>query len=89
MLAAASTSTPRSGAASTMRTRRQRLILESGRVATIAANAEPEIAFTRDIPALVAGEYHYVRVVQVDGGAAWSSPFFVDGPPEAAGAEAP
>ena len=26
---------------------------------------------------LVAGEYLYVRVVQEDGGAAWSSPFFV------------
>ena len=26
---------------------------------------------------LVAGEYLYVRVVQQDGGAAWSSPFFV------------
>jgi hypothetical protein len=26
---------------------------------------------------LAAGEYLYVRIVQEDGGAAWSSPFFV------------
>ena len=27
---------------------------------------------------LESGEYVYVRAVQADGGAAWSSPFFVD-----------
>lgn len=30
----------------------------------------------RDVPPLEAGEYVYVRVVQNDGGAAWSSPFY-------------
>ncbi len=34
----------------------------------------------RSIPSLKAGEYHYVRVVQEDEGAAWSSPIFVRGP---------
>ena len=29
---------------------------------------------TREIPRLMPGEYHYVRAVQLDGGAAWSSP---------------
>jgi hypothetical protein len=30
----------------------------------------------RPIAPLVAGEYLYVRAVQIDGAAAWSSPFF-------------
>jgi len=30
------------------------------------------------IAGLRPGEYLYVRAVQQDGGAAWSSPFFVD-----------
>jgi hypothetical protein len=32
----------------------------------------------RELRDLRAGEYVYVRVVQADGGAAWSSPFFVE-----------
>jgi hypothetical protein len=38
---------------------------------------------------LVAGEYAYVRVVQVDGGAAWSSPFYVRGKGDDASGVAP
>jgi hypothetical protein len=36
--------------------------------------------FTRHIPPLGPGEYLYVRVIQIDGGAAWSSPFFGPAP---------
>ncbi len=39
-----------------------------------ARDAELEIP----VPDLSPGEYVYVRVVQVGGGAAWSSPFFID-----------
>ena len=30
------------------------------------------------VPGLEGGEYLYVRAVQIDGGAGWSSPFFFD-----------
>ena len=36
-----------------------------------------DIGFERTLRRLESGETLYVRVVQVDGGAAWSSPFFV------------
>ena len=39
----------------------------------------------RRIPRLRPGEFHYVRIVQTDGGVAWSSPIFAD-PVEANGA---
>jgi len=35
-------------------------------------------ALERPIARLRAGEYHYVRVIQRDGGAAWSSPIFAE-----------
>lgn len=45
-------------------------------------NAEPRAARDAElaipVPDLASGEYLYVRVVQVGGGAAWSSPFFID-----------
>ena len=31
-----------------------------------------------DVPELRAGEFLYVRVVQANGGAAWSSPWFIE-----------
>ncbi len=37
-----------------------------------------EVALQRDVEDLKAGEYLYVRAVQEDGGAAWSSPVFVE-----------
>ena len=37
-----------------------------------------ELRLEEPIEGLEGGEYLYVRVVQADGGAAWSSPFFVD-----------
>jgi hypothetical protein len=37
-----------------------------------------EIALRREIEGLVSGEYFYVRAVQQDTGAAWSSPIFID-----------
>jgi hypothetical protein len=39
--------------------------------------------FTRTIPRLSPGEFHYVRVRQKDGGIAWSSPIFAPVPPVA------
>ncbi len=37
-----------------------------------------EISLTREIEGLVSGEYLYVRAVQLDSGAAWSSPIYVE-----------
>jgi hypothetical protein len=48
-----------------------------------------EVALERPMEGLRAGEYVYVRVVQEDGGAAWSSPVFLEAPPAAAAAGAP
>lgn len=64
-------------------------LVRSGRVARIEpprsgsgaaqeADARLSIDLERDIPALHAGEFHYVRIRQQDGGAAWSSPIFVE-----------
>ncbi|MEZ4282778.1 MAG: CehA/McbA family metallohydrolase [Myxococcota bacterium] len=43
----------------------------------------------RRIPRLGPGEFHYVRIVQADGGVAWSSPIFVEGRIASASPEAP
>lgn len=51
-------------------------LIRSGHTATIAGDGQREMALSRTIPPLGQGEYHYVRVVQTDGGAAWSSPVF-------------
>ena len=53
-------------------------LVRAGKVAesqTIEGHWDVETAFQPED--LRAGEYLYVRVVQSDGGAAWSSPFFV------------
>ncbi len=49
-------------------------------VEVVAGDSRTAIAFERELADLVAGEYVYVRAVQEDDGAAWSSPFFVDPP---------
>ena len=53
-------------------------IVRAGQVIeTIQLTGEDTLhRFTRTLRALDAGEYLYVRVIQVDGGAAWSSPFW-------------
>jgi hypothetical protein len=54
-------------------------LVRSGQVVqTFAAQGEREIRLEEPITGLQGGEYLYVRVVQADGGAAWSSPFFLD-----------
>ena len=39
---------------------------------------ERDVTLERRVEALRPGEYVYVRAVQRDGGAAWSSPIYVD-----------
>jgi hypothetical protein len=51
-------------------------LVRSGRVIVTAEQDQPEVTWATRIPRLVAGEYVYVRVVQRDGGLAWSSPVF-------------
>ena len=54
-------------------------LVRSGRIVqTFAGTGSRELRLTQPIPELEGGEYLYVRAVQADGGAAWSSPFFVD-----------
>jgi len=54
-------------------------LVRSGKVArTFASPGEVDQSLREAITDLAAGEYVYVRAVQADGGAAWSSPFFVD-----------
>ena len=45
-------------------------------VERIAVKGEREWSLTRQIPALQPGEFVYVRVIQQDGGIAWSSPIY-------------
>jgi len=53
-------------------------LVRSGAVVdALGLEGRREVMLERPIEGLRAGEYLYVRVVQEDGGAAWSSPFFV------------
>jgi hypothetical protein len=45
---------------------------------SIPGERRERIGFTETLADLRSGEFVYVRAVQVDGGAAWSSPFFVE-----------
>jgi hypothetical protein len=54
-------------------------LIRSGRVAdSIELAGERSVALERRIDGLRAGEYVYVRVVQRDGQAAWSSPIYIE-----------
>jgi hypothetical protein len=43
---------------------------------SVAGEGRRELAFERHLAEVEPGEYLYLRVVQEDGGLAWSSPFF-------------
>jgi Protein of unknown function (DUF3604) len=49
-------------------------------VSTVAGSGRRELSETLTLEALREGEYVYVRVVQENGGAAWSSPVYVTSP---------
>jgi hypothetical protein len=54
-------------------------VVRSGRVERAApGEGRRRIGLSLPLPELRAGEYVYVRAVQTDGGAAWSSPFFIE-----------
>ena len=54
-------------------------LVRSGRVVDgLALEGQLEVAVQREIEDLQPGEYVYARVVQQDGGAAWSSPIFIE-----------
>jgi hypothetical protein len=56
-------------------------VIRRGRVdQSLAGEGAMDYEATFELKDLAAGEYVYVRVIQQDGGAAWSSPFFVNGP---------
>jgi len=53
-------------------------VVRSGRLAeSVPGRGALELSFGRTLDALRPGEYVYVRAVQRNGGAAWSSPFFI------------
>jgi hypothetical protein len=52
--------------------------VRSGRIASIPGEGQSQLSGVRSIPRLQPGEYVYLRVVQDDGGAAWSSPIYAD-----------
>ena len=55
------------------------LIESSGSlVDSLQLEGQLEASFQRTVSDLVAGEFVYVRVVQRDGGTAWSSPIFIE-----------
>jgi hypothetical protein len=51
-------------------------LVRSGVSMRIPVDGQSEWTLEREIPALGQGEYHYVRVITADEGAAWSSPIF-------------
>ncbi|MAG55120.1 MAG: hypothetical protein CMJ83_02395 [Planctomycetes bacterium] len=50
--------------------------IRSGRVAAVDGEDRLSLDLERRIPPLGPGEFHYVRIVEQDGGVAWSSPIF-------------
>ena len=56
-------------------------IIRSGEIVeTLPGQGLEVMSFRRRLPDLSPGEYVYLRAVQRDDGAAWSSPFFIEGP---------
>jgi hypothetical protein len=56
-------------------------VIRSGAVSTrLSGDGRQDWRFARRVPRLIPGEYLYLRIVQEDGGAAWSSPVFMDPP---------
>jgi hypothetical protein len=54
-------------------------LIRSGEIVDgAAAEGRLEVVLQRPVEALRAGEYLYVRAIQQDGGAAWSSPIFFE-----------
>ena len=54
-------------------------LVRSGQVVDgVATEGRLEVSLTRDVEDLRPGEYLYVRAVQEDGGAAWSSPIWIE-----------
>ena len=56
---------------------RVELVSEGGVSGSLDPEGRRDLAFEVTVPDLPAGSALYVRVVQTDGGAAWSSPFFI------------
>jgi hypothetical protein len=57
---------------------RVELIRSGGVVDSIPTEGRLDVALQRIVEGLRPGEYLYVRAVQEDGGAAWSSPIFLE-----------
>jgi len=51
-------------------------LVRSDRISALEGPGTLSLEFERKIPGLLPGEFHYVRIIQEDGGVAWSSPIF-------------
>jgi hypothetical protein len=54
------------------------LVRNGAIVETIDCERRRELRIERTVRDLASGDWLYVRIVQIDDGAAWSSPFFVE-----------
>ncbi len=54
------------------------LIQDGHVVESISGSGARFMSFEREVKGLESGSYLYVRVIQIDGGAAWTSPFFFE-----------
>ncbi len=54
------------------------VVMRGERVTSLAADGQLEFAVSATLGDLRAGDWVYARVVQVDGGMAWSSPIFIE-----------
>lgn len=52
------------------------VVSSAGEVVAVDCGRAPRCRFDHPLPEMAEGDFLYVRVVQVDGGAAWSSPFY-------------
>lgn len=57
-------------------------LILNGAVQRIPGEGRLDLSLELEVPTLVAGDRLYVRVVQEDEFAAWTSPFYVEAPPE-------
>jgi hypothetical protein len=57
---------------------RVELVLKGDEVLSLPCNGELDFAASATLGSLVSGDWIYARVIQLDGGMAWSSPVFVE-----------
>ena len=57
------------------------VIRRGNEIVTVPVDGQWESTGVAELPGLEVGDYLYLRIVQEDGGTAWTSPFFIQAPP--------